>query len=267
MKYLRTRLEGAKYWGLGRSGFVLSALGEGGYINPLEGSRAPGVDAVRITDRFYLGEPQFRGFDIRGVGPRVQRTFYSDASPAQTLLTGKDQITDDALGGRAYYLGRIELEIPLGAGARELGLRPSIYVQAGSLWNITKPNPTVDICATGETLSCIPQLTDATTGNTYFGNILTQQFNSAGQALYTYTTTDSTTNTPSVLTTICATGTPDTTGACIGTIPQPDLHHRDHAVHRAVSGEHPQAAAVRSAFGSTGTRRSGRCASTGPRRC
>lgn len=67
-----------------------------------------------ITDRFALGEPQMRGFDIRGVGPRVIRADYPS----------------DALGGQAYYLGHAELEIPLGSGAQELGLRPSIFIDA-----------------------------------------------------------------------------------------------------------------------------------------
>lgn len=146
VRYIRTRANFAKYHGIG-GGFVLSFNGEGGWIKSLEGSRGPGVDSVRITDRFYLGEPQFRGFDIRGVGPRVQRLSYNtvtnaDGTISQTLITDRDQIVDDALGGKAYYLGRLELEIPLGAGARELGLRPSIYVQAGSLFGIKQPLPT-----------------------------------------------------------------------------------------------------------------------------
>jgi outer membrane protein insertion porin family len=58
------------------------------------------------------------------------------------LATDKTQIADDALGGRAYYLGRLEMEIPLGSGAHELGLRPSIYIQAGALFGITRPLPT-----------------------------------------------------------------------------------------------------------------------------
>ncbi|MHA6723017.1 outer membrane protein assembly factor BamA [Sphingomonas sp. RS2018] len=145
VRYLRGRAEGSKFWGLGRSGFVFSLVGEGGYIHSLEDSRGPGIDPVRITDRFYLGEPQFRGFDIRGVGPRVQRvSFTGDAATGnQALVTDRDQIIDDALGGRAYYLGRAELEIPLGAGARELGLRPSIYLQAGALFGVTRPLPTI----------------------------------------------------------------------------------------------------------------------------
>jgi len=141
VRYIRTRFEGAKYWGLGHSGFVLSANAEGGYIKSLEGSRGAGIDNVRITDRFYLGEPDFRGFDIRGVGPRVLRIPYqTDSAGNQTLVTDRTQyLADDALGGRVYYLGRLELEIPLGAGVRELGLRPSIYVQAGALFGITHP--------------------------------------------------------------------------------------------------------------------------------
>ena len=142
VKYLRTRLEGAKYANLG-SGFIGSIVAEGGYIHPLEGSRGEGIDRIRITDRFYLGEPQFRGFDIRGVGPRVLRAAYLTAADGtQSVETNRDNIQDDALGGRAYYLARAEIEIPLGAGARELGLRPSIYAQVGSLFGITKPRPT-----------------------------------------------------------------------------------------------------------------------------
>ncbi len=82
---------------------------------------------VRLTDRFLLGDPQMHGFDIRGVGPRVIR-HYTDSS------AGTDK-TSDSLGGKKYYQGRLEMEIPLGAGARELGLRPSIFADVGALWD------------------------------------------------------------------------------------------------------------------------------------
>ncbi|CAN5396018.1 outer membrane protein assembly factor BamA [soil metagenome] len=148
VKFIQTRLEGHQYWNVG-SGFIASLSLEGGYILPLQKSSGPGIDPVRITERFYLGEPQFRGFDIRGVGPRVQRTPYTtDANGNQILVTDKNQIVDDALGGRAYYLGRLELELPLGAGARELGLRPSIFMDFGALFGITRPLPTVSFPTT-----------------------------------------------------------------------------------------------------------------------
>ena len=119
-------------------GFIFSLSAEGGYIKGLE-DRGPGVDDVRLTDRFFLGEPQFRGFDIRGVGPRILRQPYVDGENGPELITDRDRVRDDALGGSAYYLGRAELEIPLGSGARELGLRPSIFVDVGALFNVTTP--------------------------------------------------------------------------------------------------------------------------------
>ena len=181
VKYVRTRAEGSKFWNVG-SGFIGSVVAEGGYIRSLEGSRGPGVDKIRITDRFYLGNPQFRGFDIRGVGPRVQRIpFTTDATGAQVLATDRDQIVDDALGGNAYYLARAELEIPLGSGARELGLRPSIYVQAGSLWSITRPLPTANF----------PTVVDAS-GRVTVLPLTTPALDPQGRQLYAVSSEDAT---------------------------------------------------------------------------
>lgn len=138
-RYLRTRANAAKYWGLG-GGFVFSTSLEGGYIHSFESAREPDVDPVRLTDRFLLGEPQFRGFDIRGVGPRIRRFFYTtDEDGNQVLNTDERQVVNDALGGRAYYLGRAELELPLGSGARDLGLRPSIFADVGALFGLRRP--------------------------------------------------------------------------------------------------------------------------------
>jgi outer membrane protein insertion porin family len=144
VQYARLRLNAAQYFPLG-GGFIFSLAGEGGAIQGFgkHGSAEEGVDDVRLTDRFYLGEPQLRGFDIRGVGPRVLRKplVDADSNPATALTPSTDRKTwtDDSIGGKYYYLGRAEMEIPLGSGARELGLRPSIFVDVGSLWNITAP--------------------------------------------------------------------------------------------------------------------------------
>ena len=139
VKYASQRINAAKYWNVGR-GFIASVSGEGGVIVPFGGSRGPNIDDVRLTDRFFLGEPQFRGFDIRGVGPRVLRVPYqTDANGVVSLVTDKNQISDDALGGRAYYLGRLELEIPLGSGVKELGLRPSIFLDTGAVFGLKRP--------------------------------------------------------------------------------------------------------------------------------
>jgi outer membrane protein insertion porin family len=133
VKYGRVRANAAQYWPIGK-GFVFSLSGEGGLI------RGFGQD-VRLTDRFQLGEPQIRGFDIRGVGPRILRYPLVDANNdgVPEEITDRKQIVDDALGGKYYYLGRAELEIPLGSGARDLGLRPSIFADVGALWGIRRP--------------------------------------------------------------------------------------------------------------------------------
>ncbi|WP_341859452.1 outer membrane protein assembly factor BamA [Qipengyuania sp. GPGPB31] len=147
VKYVRSRARAAKYWPVG-AGFIFSVTGEGGWIRSLEDNSVAGQDDVRLTDRYFLGEPQMRGFDIRGVGPRIVRLQYlnddgDDATPLvpQTIeeALASDQRVDDALGGKAYYLGRAELEIPLGSGAREMGLRPSIFLDVGSLFSVTQP--------------------------------------------------------------------------------------------------------------------------------
>ena len=148
VKYLRMRSKMGKWMPLG-SGFIFSVQAEGGWIKALDDRGTPGFDDVRLTDRFQLGEPQFRGFDIRGVGPRVVRLQYQvnpdDPSGPRILQTLEDlrennnRNFDDALGGRAYYLGRAELEIPLGSGAQEMGLRPSVWLDVGSLFAVDRP--------------------------------------------------------------------------------------------------------------------------------
>ena len=148
VKYARMRLRAGKYWPVG-GGFIFSVTGEGGWIRALEDNDTPGVDDIRLTDRFFIGEGQIRGFDIRGIGPRVVRLNYidDDGDPATPLVTENLQDVldtdnrsgNDALGGKAYYVGRAELEIPLGSGVREMGIRPSIFFDVGSLFGIDQP--------------------------------------------------------------------------------------------------------------------------------
>ena len=144
--FIKNRLNADKFWKVTDGGFIFSLSAEGGYVYPLEnrGSAAQGIDDVRLTDRFYLGEGQIRGFDIRGIGPRVQRISFLpgvvNGLPANIpQLARKDIRQDDAIGGRAYYLGRAELQIPLGSGAKELGLRPSVFIDAGAVFNVARP--------------------------------------------------------------------------------------------------------------------------------
>ena len=142
VKYGRLRFNAAQYWSVG-GGFIFSVAAEGGLIKSFDnsGDEAAGIDDVRLTDRFYLGEPQMRGFDIRGLGPRVLRKPLSaDANGNFTVVSeNRNDWTDDAIGGKYYYLARTELEIPLGSGAKELGIRPSIFMDVGALWGVRAP--------------------------------------------------------------------------------------------------------------------------------
>jgi outer membrane protein insertion porin family len=148
VRYVRFRGRAQQFWNVGNSGFIFSLLAEGGTIIPLRDRPEAGVDDIFLNDRFFLGEPQFRGFAIRGVGPRIltqqsildnvgQPVLDADGNP--TFDTIRNNNRDDAIGGRNYYLGRAELEIPLGSGARELGLRPSIWADIGALWSVETP--------------------------------------------------------------------------------------------------------------------------------
>lgn len=150
VKYLRTSAQADKYFNLGK-GFVFSLQAQGGYIHPLEKSRGVDIDKIRLNDRFFLGEPQMRGFDIRGIGPRVLKygavanvdaaiDITDPKNPIYNL--GREQAVDDALGGRAFYMGRAELEIPLGSAGKSMGLRPSVFVDIGSVFSVKRPQLT-----------------------------------------------------------------------------------------------------------------------------
>jgi len=187
-RYIRLTANAAEYWPLGH-GFIFSIRGESGVIKGLK-KNTDGDDDVLLTDRFFLGQPQIRGFDYRGIGPRVIRQFYGAADPnnpnATPPLTGlqSNNSSDDALGGEGYYLGKFELEIPLGSGAKELGLRPSIFMDVGSVFGLKAPQTIQSPYPEGKFL---------------------QSYNSSGQKLYTQVD-QATTNTDGTCT-ITATST------------------------------------------------------------
>ncbi|MBU6165516.1 MAG: outer membrane protein assembly factor BamA [Alphaproteobacteria bacterium] len=154
IKFLQTRLNYDYFTPLFGSGFVLNLGGEAGYVTGYSGQD------VILTNRFFLGQPQFRGFNIRGVGPRVlRRPLNADG----TVVQDRRQALDDALGGRAYYLARAEIRIPIGSAGSELGLRPSIFADVGALWSLRAPTLTCQNGPTtnaprvpGQVAACLP---------------------------------------------------------------------------------------------------------------
>jgi outer membrane protein insertion porin family len=180
--YLRTRADATKYHSIG-GGWVFSAHAEGGYIKALTGSPGPGRDAVRLTDRFF--GPDLRGFDIRGIGPRVLRLNY-DVNGALVEAKGSNKIID-ALGGKAYYMGRLELEFPTNSTLKSVGMRPSAFIDVGSLFSLTRPELTdiLKFCSSATAGQPTKQIAGGST------NTSCTQFNVNGGSGYADDTTHS----------------------------------------------------------------------------
>jgi len=120
--YLRSRIDYNNFFRLPFD-FIGRFGAEGGFIKGL------GKD-VRINDRFFLGGPRARGFDVVGVGPAAV-ALDSDGNP---LEGDQNRVF---IGGEAFYLGTAELFLPLGNAAQELGVQASVYAQAASLFELS----------------------------------------------------------------------------------------------------------------------------------
>ena len=112
VRYIRTRVNTDHYW-TPWAGWTFRLSGEGGFIEGLGQS-------VLLADRFYIGGPRIRGFNVSGIGPR---DFSGTTSGARS-----------SRGGTAFYIGRAELFFPLGEAALESGINASAFIDAGSLF-------------------------------------------------------------------------------------------------------------------------------------
>jgi outer membrane protein insertion porin family len=115
-RYLKHEVKGSYYYPVAPK-WVASLLGSAGYIFGLNGQD------VRITDRFFVGGDNLRGFQDAGIGPRDTSTF-------------------DALGGNKYYTGTAELKFPLGL-PDELGVSGAVFSDVGSLSGTDDKGPFV----------------------------------------------------------------------------------------------------------------------------
>lgn len=115
-KYIKTTAQYDFYIPIYKA-WVFNIGAEGGHIQGL------GRD-VRLNKRFFLGNPRIRGFREAGLGPREWRQGFRELYSGYTL------------GGNTFYTTKAELFIPLGGGARDLGIEASAYVDAGALFNV-----------------------------------------------------------------------------------------------------------------------------------
>ncbi len=107
-RYIRPEF-GAGYYTPIAENWILGISGEAGYIAKI------GRD-IRITDRFFVGGGNLRGFESSGIGPR-------------------DLATRDALGGNRYATGTVELKFPLGL-PEELGVLGAVFSDFGTLTGV-----------------------------------------------------------------------------------------------------------------------------------
>ncbi|MGR3435335.1 MAG: outer membrane protein assembly factor BamA [Shimia sp.] len=111
-RYVRTTALAAAETRVLSEDVTLRATVEGGALAYQSGSS-------RVTDRFFLGQRQIRGFEPGGIGPRERN--------------GTD---DDALGGEFYAVARFEAEFPIGL-PEEYGITGGAFVDVGSVWGLS----------------------------------------------------------------------------------------------------------------------------------
>ena len=104
--YLRNTLGGGYFIPVTKD-ITIGATGEVGYMNGLFG------DEVRVTDAFFLGGQNLRGFATGGIGPR-------------------DSDTNDALGGKFRAEGTVQAAFPLGL-PEEYQIRGRVFSDFGTL--------------------------------------------------------------------------------------------------------------------------------------
>src|SRR5438876_11065682 len=115
VRYLKSAVD-AKYY----TPLVADIVGlihvQGGILNSV------GSD-IRLLDHFQMGPNLVRGFAPNGIGPR-------DLNPFGT---------NDALGGTKYWGASAELQMPFWFLPKEVGLKGSIYADAGGLYDYKGP--------------------------------------------------------------------------------------------------------------------------------
>ncbi len=108
-QYVKLTGKSAKFNRLLQDKYTFSLTGNVGYIIGLNQN-------IDISDRFFVGNNSFVGFQNAGIGPR-------------------DKNTDDSLGGNFYYTITPELKFGLGL-PKELGIKARVFSTLGTLTTI-----------------------------------------------------------------------------------------------------------------------------------
>jgi outer membrane protein insertion porin family len=112
VKYMRNT-DQFRYYAQFPDDIVGMAKAQTGYITPWGGQSLP------LLDNFFGGPSLVRGFAPNGFGPR-------DLTPGTTM---------DNIGGNAYWATTYELQAPFPFIPQTIGLKASVFADAGSLWS------------------------------------------------------------------------------------------------------------------------------------
>ena len=111
--YVRSELAGYYFMPMFVDGLILKLKGTAGHVFAWNG------DKLRVNDRFFKGGPSFRGFETAGVGPR--------------------DTAGNAVGGKTYAIGTVEVLFPLGL-PESLGLSGSVFTDFGTVYDAPGSN-------------------------------------------------------------------------------------------------------------------------------
>jgi outer membrane protein insertion porin family len=112
-KYVRSQIDARYYRELWADWGVIGMVrGRAGNISGLG-------QKVELIDNFFFGGETIRGFASQGYGPR-------------------DNVTQEALGGRNFWAATAEVSMPVPGTPDEFGLFVSAFADAGQLWSVDK---------------------------------------------------------------------------------------------------------------------------------
>lgn len=112
-EYIKTTAKANYFHMLSESADMIGQVSVGaGHITGL------GDDNLQVFDHLFVGQKMIRGFDTRGIGPRV--------------FSGATEV--GAAGGTTYFNGTLEVSTPMPLISREMGLRFNVFADAATLY-------------------------------------------------------------------------------------------------------------------------------------
>lgn len=112
-EYIKTTAKANYFHMLSESADMIGQVSVGaGHVTGVGGGN------LRVFDHLFVGQSIIRGFDTRGIGPRV--------------FDGTTEV--GAAGGTTYFNGTLEVSAPLPLVSREMGLRFNLFADAATLY-------------------------------------------------------------------------------------------------------------------------------------